>query len=125
METLKDIWILFKKLWADNIKKNYKRISVLFGGFASAVISAGVRILCSVIESGQIPIAVGSGLVAMLVALEIFTVGVAIIMFGRAHNGNGYKVPANKDFQVLYKTDDEYKAFTNKKLKELIEKNGG
>jgi len=121
---MKEFWELLKKFWADNIKKNYKKISIIIGSLVSGLISAVIGIVCGMVESSTLPTYIGSGLVGMLTVIEMSTIGICIIIFGKAQNGNGYKVPANKDFQVLYKTDEEYKSYTDKKLIEHIEKNG-
>jgi len=115
---------VFSKFWCNNIKKNYKKISISIGTFLTVVISAIIRYVCYLVENTGIELHLASTLLAILVGFEALTVGVTILIFGKAQNGNGYDVPPNKVFVKLYRKDKSFREYTKNKLIDLAE-NGG
>jgi len=104
---------LFMKFWADNIKKNYKKISVALGVFFNTTLLAILAYLCSVSSLLEPSLALMIG--GLLLAVEGLGTTLFFLIFGKAQNGNGYGMPENKYILKLVKEDPELREAVKKK----------
>jgi len=112
----------FKKFWQDNIKKHYRKISIMIGSTLAVIISSILRYLCTLIEASSISIQTASTMVTILVALESLIIGLTIIIFGKVKNGNGYEIPETKDIVKLLKEDPFFRKYANLRIAEKYNK---
>lgn len=109
---------LFKKLWEDNIKTNYKKISISLSSFLSTIILLIIYYVCDILEEvGTREALLGFGI---LVAVNLFVSGLLTFIFGKAQNGNGYNMPETKAIVDLIKKDAEFREMAKQKLLEHL-----
>ena len=83
---------LLKKFWANNVRKNYKRISIAFGTFLNIIIGWIFFGLCDIYPG------------ASVIWVSIIAVSTIFVFsfFGTKKNGNGYRIsPTKKIIKVL------------------------
>ena len=85
-------WELLKKFWANNIRKNYKKISLAVGTFLNILVGWVFFGLCETIP-GASPLWIGIIAVSTVLVFSFF---------GTKKNGNGYRIsPTKKIIKVL------------------------
>ena len=92
MSKSESIWELLKKFWANNVRKNYRKISQAVGTFLNILIGWIFIELCGIYPLFS-PVWVG--IIAVTTVL-VFS------FFGTKKNGNGYRIsPTKKIIKVL------------------------
>jgi len=109
---------LFMKFWADNIKTNYKKISIACGTGINMIIGAVLGFCMEAAYSmGN---SLGMTIVMILFAIQVVTNVIVFSIFGKATNGNGYNMPETKLIVDVIRENqelrDSVKAAINKKI---------
>jgi len=85
-------WELIKKFWANNIRTNYKKISIALGTFLNIAIGWFFFEMCEIAPDFS-PIWIG---IIAVTTILVFS------FFGTKKNGNGYRIsPTKKIIKVL------------------------
>jgi len=109
-ETIKEV---FLKLWCNNIKKNYKKISYALGVLVTTI--AGYVIMLIIPNASP-------EIVGIAIAVDGFITYLAFAVFGRTQNGNGYGKPETKILLKVMEEDESFRTLALKKTEEYIVK---
>jgi len=117
----KELKELFGKFWYNNIKTQYKKISVGIGTATNGITTAVIGyVIASAIASGDVALA---GLViGILLPIQGLINALCFHIFGKATNGNGYHVPETKLIVDVVKKDPVLRKFIRDKILEYTRK---
>lgn len=102
-------WNLLKRFWADNVKSNYKKISIGIGTVLNIVLGYYMFLLCTIYPELS-PIWIG---------IEAFVTVVLLSFFGTRKNGNGYEVPATKKVLKVLETNSIIRTAVARAVKKM------
>jgi len=106
---------LFKEFWCDNIKTNYKKISIAIGSGANMILGAVMWYYIDLMSVSP-DIRLATMIIVILVA--IWGIGSMLILsfFGKTKNGNGYELPESKMIIDLVKADPDLQGIIKEKV---------
>jgi len=111
----------FRKFWADNIKTNYKKISVAIGVATNSITSAVIAYFISqCLLIGDINL--GLLIVGILIPLQGLLNLLCFYVFGKATDGNGYGVPETHVIVDVIKKDTDLQDYIKEKVIEYAKK---
>lgn len=112
---------MFAKFWFNNIKTHYKQISIGIGTLSSSITTAVIGYcVAQAIACGNVELAVL--VIGILLPIQGFINAMCFYIFGKAVNGNGYKVPETKQIVDLVKRDEEVRSYVKGKILDYIHK---
>jgi len=112
---------MFSKFWFNNIKTHYRQISIGIGTLTSSITTAVIGFcVADAIGCGNIELAVL--IIGILLPIQGFINAMCYYIFGKAVNGNGYRVPETKAMVDVVKRDEEARAYMKDKILHYINK---
>ena len=110
---------LFKKFWCNNIKTNYKKISIAIGSGLNMILGAVMWYYVDLMMASP-DTRLSTMIIVILIAIWGIGSMLVLLFFGKTKNGNGYGIPESKMIIDLVKSDPELQAIMKEKIVERI-----